>query len=304
MGIGALGCVFAGKLAAAGHRVTVVGRPRQVEAIQQGGIQLSGDVAVTCRPRASSCAIPAEEQDVVFVAVKSFDTEQALRQLAPAVGPGTILCMVQNGMGNIELAGRAYPANPVVGSSVLIGAKSVAPARVDVSPFGRVLVGGGKAEAADQVARILAHAGFHAEATANIDGAIWLKTIVIASINPLTVRHSCLNGQLLATAERRAELLRIAGEASLVARACDIDLGTADAVAHVERVAQWTANHKSSMLQSREAGRRLELESTLGALLGRARAAGVACPAMEALLAEVEALQPPAWARAAPAQRL
>ena len=87
IGAGAIGCFVGGKMASAGHTVTLVGRARTAAALQSRGLELySADGAVERVPSISAVASVQEAFpgtfDVAVLAVKSYDTATALDELA------------------------------------------------------------------------------------------------------------------------------------------------------------------------------------------------------------------------------
>ena len=123
IGAGAIGCFVGGKLAFAGHTVTLVGRARTAAALQSRGLELySADGAVERVPSISAVASVQEAFpgtfDVAALAVKSYDTATALDELASSGGalPPAILSL-QNGVGNEEeIAARFGPQRVLAGT--------------------------------------------------------------------------------------------------------------------------------------------------------------------------------------------
>ena len=121
---------------------------------------------------------------------------------------------------------------------------------------------------------------------------IWNKLIVSAAINPLSAVLGVENGRLLTDRGALETLRRLALEAASVARAMGISSPAClDPVREVERVCRGTAHNVSSMLQDVRNGRRTEIEAITGMMVKEARAAGVAVPANEQLLAQVRKLE-------------
>src|SRR5271156_702545 len=84
LGAGAVGSYFGGMLARAGAPVTLIGRPRHVEAITRDGLFLDsvhfqGRIPVL----ASTSESAAQDADIVLLCVKTVDTEDAAKALAP-----------------------------------------------------------------------------------------------------------------------------------------------------------------------------------------------------------------------------
>ena len=290
-GAGALGSLL-GALLARVHDVTLIGRRDHVHAVRRDGLTVTGNASLTVNVPAHESAPAGLKADLVLLTVKSFDTQRALEQLAPLIGPDTTLVSVQNGLGNLELASARYPHGIVLGSAVMVGAAMEAPGRVAWNGPGEIIIGATPKEAAEAkvVAVAFAAAGIEARAVADIRPALWRKAMVNAAINPLTSLHRVPNGRLLEDPTLRDQMFAAAKEAALVGRAEGIDLPEDDAVATVERVAKQTATNRSSMLQDVERGGRTEIDAIAGELLSAAE--GHPLPYTEVVYALVKGLEP------------
>ncbi len=123
IGAGAIGCFVGGKLASAGHAVTLVGRARTTAALQARGLELhAADGAVERIPSVSAVASVRDAfpdtYDVAVLAVKSYDTATVLDELASAgAGPPPPILSLQNGVGNEEeIAARFGPERVLAGT--------------------------------------------------------------------------------------------------------------------------------------------------------------------------------------------
>src|SRR5258708_34742180 len=123
MGTGAVGSLYGGKLARAGHAVTFVARGENLQALRDSGLTVKSyqgefhleRVHATDRPQDAGVC------DLVLVCVKSYDTVVAARLLRPAVGPDTVLLSLQNGVENEELLAQALQGADVLGGMVYVG---------------------------------------------------------------------------------------------------------------------------------------------------------------------------------------
>jgi len=101
MGAGAVGCYYGAMLARAGHRVTMIGRPAHVEAMRTNGLVLeTSSFSEVLRVEATTEADGVEGADLVLFCVKSDDTLQAGKEIAPYLGPETAVISLQNGVDN------------------------------------------------------------------------------------------------------------------------------------------------------------------------------------------------------------
>jgi len=112
LGAGAVGGVVGGRLFEHGHDVVLVARGEHARAIADSGLTLASATGVT------SLDVPVTDHlgsltwagdEVVLLAVKSQDTEEALRQLQAVAPPSTPIVCMQNGVANEAAALRRFP---------------------------------------------------------------------------------------------------------------------------------------------------------------------------------------------------
>jgi 2-dehydropantoate 2-reductase len=118
-GAGALGSVFGGLLARAGFRVILVGRGPHMAAIARDGLRIEGlfgDHVVrgisTVSDMAALEGMSGGTFDTVLLTVKSYDTVEMVRAMAPHLAPDGVLVSLQNGLGNVEQAEATLGAAP------------------------------------------------------------------------------------------------------------------------------------------------------------------------------------------------
>ncbi len=120
MGAGAVGCFYGGMLARAGHEVVLVGRPLHVEAILRDGLDLE---MKTFRERvrlgASTDPAALAGCEVVLCCVKSGDSAQAAAEMAPHLGPYTLMPSLQNCVDNSECL-QAALGRPLIPSGAYV----------------------------------------------------------------------------------------------------------------------------------------------------------------------------------------
>ncbi len=300
-GAGAVGGHLAAKLAATGHDVSVVARGAHLAALQKNGIKLlHGERTIVGRVRAAARADDLGVQDAVLVTLKANMLGAFAEQSAPLLGPDTAEVFVQNGIpwwyddrltrldpgGTLHksiprknvLGGVAYSANEVIEPGVIDnhvpGNNMVVIGEIDNRQTPRVAALRAALEAAD----------VSSPPVEDIRQSIWSK---LAQILPNSTVCTVTG---LAVAAARADaglgrLLKIAGdEVRAVAKALGVQVERAPerpSGGHSSNAAA----HKPSMLQDYERGRPMEIESQLKAPLELARAARVATPTLDVLVA-------------------
>ncbi len=259
-GAGSLGSLVGGLLATA-TEVTLVGRDPHVSAIQEDGLQLTGECDLTVHPNAATA--PPADADIAIVTVKSFDTEAAGEALAPLELAGIL--SLQNGMGNEHTLVSICSA-PVLAGTCTYGARLVEPGVVECTGLGDVTLGpyeGGKTALADRLGACFSDSGFNTTVAVDMPRRLWTKLAVNAGINAPTALARVQNGELTAGPGR--ELATAAArETAQVARENDISLSDEDAIDRTLSVAEKTAANHSSMFQDILAGNRTEIDAING----------------------------------------
>ena len=282
LGAGSLGSLFAGRLAAAGTEVVVLGRANDhLQRIRADGIVVTtpdggefvGEVDATTEP-SDLAGI-----DVLLVCVKSYDTDHALTVVADALPPTADVVTLQNGLGNAETIGEHVPDTHVVAGTTTHGAFIEEPGRVRHAGGGDTRIGrffGSNDDAVDDIAAAFTDAGIATTVIADVRSAIWEKVLVNAGINAATALARVPNGEM-ADGPGAAILRDAVEEGARVAKAEDVSIDPA-IVDHALDVARQTATNRSSMLQDLEAGTRTEIDSINGELARRADEHDVPAP--------------------------
>jgi 2-dehydropantoate 2-reductase len=292
-GAGALGSVVGGLLAGSGAPVTLLGRPRHMEAVRRHGLAIDG-LFGTHRVRGLACVTEGEALGgpyaTILLTVKAYDTAAVAARVAPALTADGFLVSMQNGLGNLEAVAEAVGAERVLGARVIFGAEVTAPGAARVTVIADpVLVGSPdpsdarRSAAARRLAAALAAAGVPAEATDRLVSALWAKVLYSAALNPLGALLGATYGELAADPDARAIMDAAIDEAFAVAGAEGVALPWPDAAAYRSefygRLVPSTAEHRSSMLQDVERGRRTEIDAINGHVARRGEAHGIPVPA-------------------------
>ena len=142
IGAGAIGCFVGGKLASAGHGVTLVGRARTTAAVRARGLELHAANSAVQTIRSVSAAASVREAfpasyDLAVLAVKSYDTATALDELAPvgSMLPPAFLSL-QNGVGNEEEIATRFGAQRALAGTITAPVEVREPGVVQVTKPG------------------------------------------------------------------------------------------------------------------------------------------------------------------------
>ncbi len=279
VGSGAMACLFAARLSAAGRPITMLGSwAAGIEALQQHGVTLveSDGLQKTYLVNAIRDPEACLGANQALVLVKSWQTERAAEQLTSCLAPEGMALTLQNGWGNRRILEDALGKDRVALGSVTIGANLLAPGVVKVAGEGVVALG--DHPRLGNIRERLIDAGFIVENSSNIDALLWGKLAINAAINPLTALLEISNGELLEKPHALSIMKEAAMETAAVAAAQGIPLPFSDVTETVELVARRTGENHSSMLQDVRRGAPTEIDAICGAIASAGEKAGVETP--------------------------
>jgi 2-dehydropantoate 2-reductase len=305
-GAGALGSVFGGFLRRAGLEVTLLGRAGHLDAIGRGGLTIDGIWGthhIDGFASATDAAALRGPFDAILLAVKSYDTAAMAKAVAPLLADTGVAISLQNGLGNVEVLEEAVGPHRALGARVIFGAIIAAPGHVRVTVFADPTAVGALAPgahperdaAARRWAEIIDRAGVPAAATDRLAALLWAKVFYNAALNPLGALLGVHYGALPEQPESRALMDRVIDEAFAVARAENVALPWPNPADYqrefYDRLVPATYDHRSSMLQDLERGRRTEIDAINGAVWHRGAARGINTPVNETLTRLVHAVE-------------
>jgi 2-dehydropantoate 2-reductase len=299
-GAGAVGCYFGGMLARSGVPVTLIGRPRHVDAIAAEGL-LMKTTTFTERVRVAASTNPgaARGAGLVLVAVKAWDTEEAARALAPHLSEGATVLSLQNGVENAVLlrAGTGRDAFPAV---VWVAAEMTAPGTLTHAGRGDLVIGdespsapgaAGRRRALDRVAALFARAGVPCLVSENVAGELWAKLAANCAFNPVSALSRARYARIGASSAGRRLLEEAVAEVLAVAAASGVAMEGQDALGATLKLADSMAEATSSTAQDLARGRRTEIDALNGFVARRGEALGVPTPVNRTLAALVTLLE-------------
>jgi 2-dehydropantoate 2-reductase len=307
VGAGAIGGYLGTRLSLAQHEVTFIARRRNLEAINRDGFHLvleDGTEEHASAVRAVQHMAEAGPQDVVLLTLKAHQLRDVVQDLPALFGPDTTVVTMINGVPwwyfhalpgphegravtRVDPDGRIAAAiDParVIGSVVYPAAELIAPGRVKVIEGNRFTLGepsGERTPRVEALSKALMNAGFKAPVSRDIRGELWIKLWGNLSFNPISALTRATLAQICNFPPTRDLARRMMAEGQAVAEA----LGVRFKITLEQRLAgaEAVGEHKTSMLQDLEAGRELELEALVGAVIELGQIAGVATPTIEAI---------------------
>lgn len=295
VGCGAIGSLFAAHLALLdGVDVYAYDTNRShIEAIQKSGLRISGAADFTSPVKAETKASAIPDCDYGIVATKSTHTRAAIEQTAGIFDDRSVVCSVQNGVGNEEIIaehvrfvmrGTTFPAGHLiepghVGFDIQ-GDTWIGPFEPCGTPFDRVR----------ELAELITRAGMNVIALEDARGAQWTKLIFNASTNPvgaLTLLHHAAATRYEATGQLFNDLI---AEGEAVAKALGVQLH-GNPRDMVQKGANAPGKHNASMLQDVLIKRLTEVDFMNGAIVHWGEKTGVPTPLNKAMWALIKGLE-------------
>ena len=231
--------------------------------------------------------------------------------LKPLFGPDTIVVSTQNGvpwwyfqnypgeLNNLRLErvdpggviADAIDARRVIGSLAYFATDIVEPGVIRHIEGNRMSFGepdGSKSDRVKKIAEALIAAGFRCPVTARFRHEIWVKLLGNVAFNPI----SALTGGTLEELVRNTDSCQVVREIMAETEAVAAKLGIELPISIDQRIAgaEKVGAHKTSMLQDLEAGRPMEIEAVVGAVVELGERLGVPMPATRTVYACVKLL--------------
>ena len=283
---------MAARLAGAGWPVAVLARGETLRVLRENPLRVTDDGAESAvRLRMVEDPAEAVPVELALVCAKSFDTAGAARSLAPSLAPDAVVLSLQNGVDNPRTIARECPGARVGGVAVYLGCQRVAPDHVIRRPSrdpasGRLrdlLAGGGAGAPGAALASVAEAIGVPARVDDDAAGALWTKLVANVALNTVTALGRARVGKVLADPRAVELMLALGEEVVAVARAGGIPVAPDAARAYVaDARRRLPASGGSSTLFDLEAGRRLEREALVGAVVREGEHLGVDVPVSRA----------------------
>ena len=288
VGAGAIGGFIGARLAAAGQaHVSAIARGDTLQALRTHGWRLdTAQGRVQAPAHATNNAAELGIQDLVVIAVKGPALTQVARNIAPLIGPNTVVMPAMNGVpwwfckgipgiqggplqsvdpgGEIE---STIPYQQVLGCVVHASTSAPEPGLV-VHKMGQGLIvgeaAGGNSTRAQHVVQMLTQAGFETTLSSNVRYDIWYKLWGNMTINPVSAITGATGDRILSDPVVREFCSAAMGEAQAIGArmGCTITQNAEDR----HQITAKLGPFKTSMLQDTEAGRQIELDAIVGAV--------------------------------------
>ncbi|MBN8510848.1 MAG: 2-dehydropantoate 2-reductase [Burkholderiales bacterium] len=316
-GAGHIGCYVGARLAAAGARVTLIGRARVVDELRRNGLGYSDYLGRRGEVPAAALQLgtgpeAAAGAALVLVCVKSGSTAEVAALLGTVLAPGTVVLSLQNGLHNAEVLARRLPACAVLAGMVPFNVVPLAPGRYHQATQGQL--DARRHEALVRWQPLFARAGLALALHDDMPAVQWGKLLLnlnnpINALSGLPIRamlHDTAFRRCMALAQQEAlAILRAAGirparMTPLPPRWVPALLRLPDALflRLAQRMLAIDPHARSSMADDLDKGRVSEVDFINGEIVALARRLGREAPVnarLVALMREAEAGARKVW---------
>jgi 2-dehydropantoate 2-reductase len=324
VGAGAIGAFVGAILSNAGEDVTLIARGEHLRAMQERGVRIRGSLGeIEARPPVTDDLTTVGAVDVVLLTLKAHSLTDISPRLAPLLGPDTSIVSAQNGIPwwyfyrhGGELEGMhlesvdpggviAQSLNPgrAIGCVIYCSTLVIEHGVIEHIEGTRFAIGepdGTRSERCQRISEAFIRSGLRCPIRSDIRHDIWVKLMGNVAFNPISALTRATLMEIVQCQDTRVLASEIMAEAEGIAQRLGIkvNITVEQRMAGAEKV----GHHKTSMLQDIEAGRPLELEPIVGAVVELGQRLGTLIPYTKAIYACVELLaQTSGRSRAIPA---
>ena len=294
VGVGAMGSIYAGLMAEAGHDVWAIDLWQEhVEAISSQGLHLAGASGdrVIQGIHASTNLADAGLCEYYVIATKAAGVGPAAEAISAFMGPDSIIITIQNGLGAAERIAQFMPVdNVLLGVADGFGASMKGPGHAHHNAMNLIRLGelrGGISERLNIASSLWQEAGFKAQTFDDIDQLIWGKYISNSTFSgPCTV-FDCTLGELMANPAHWEIALGCTREVYALGLAKGINFNFEDPVEYVTVFGHKMPDARPSMLLDHHAKRISEIDAINGMAVVLGEELGIDTPYNEVISAVV-----------------
>jgi 2-dehydropantoate 2-reductase len=288
VGAGAVGGYFGARLAQAGRDITFLVRPSRAEILRRDGLRITGTLGdLSIQPKlVSQPGALSRPYDLIFLSVKAYALTQAIEDLAPAMGPQSMILPMLNGMAHLEVLTKRFGAQRVIGGECRVAVQLDGNGAIrQLADFQQIRYGeldGSVTPRIQAVDELMQGVGFDAAVSEQIMQEMWEKWVQLASLGATTCLLRGTIGDIVAVPGGAGITLGIINECAAIATACGYPPSPAFAAANAAVMTKIGSPLASSMYRDLNAGSSVEVEQILGDLIGRAQLHGINAPLLEA----------------------
>lgn len=296
VGAGSTGGYFGARLVEAGRDVTFLVRPNRATQIAANGLRVvspHGDISL--KPKLVIADALGETYDAVFLTVKGYQLDDAMADIAPAVGKDTMILPVLNGMQHMERLAERFTPHNVVGCALKVATVLEDDGRIlQLGPLQDLAYGeldGSETLRMKALDDFMAGANINSRRSSVIHREMWEKWILLAAAGAMTCLMRGPIGEIVACPGGSEFNLAVLEEVIAVVTAVGVPPSEAFTAASRQQVTTNGSPFATSMYRDVLRGRPVEVENILGDLTRRAIAAGISTPLLNAAAVHLRVYQ-------------
>ena len=288
MGSGGLGGYFGARLAQGGADVHFIARGKHLEAMREQGLRIEGPTPLhVCPVNATDDPHEVGVVDVVMLGVKLWDTDQAIAQMRPMVGPDTAIISFQNGVLKDQYLRAAFNPRQIMGGVGYVATTIDRPGVIrQTGPMQRLIFGefdGSRSARGEALLASCLAGGIAAELSSHILREIWQKYVFLVGLSGTTTTMRTTIGPIRSNPQTRAFLSDVMQEVISVGQAQGVELPQDYLAAAMQRADTVAEDMTSSMHHDLERGNPLEVRWLSGGVVELGREKGIATPLNRAI---------------------
>ena len=285
LGAGGVGGYFGARLLKAGADVTYLLREkRQAKILAEGLIIETPTETFTVQPKTITREQLKPEYDLIVLAPKSFDFEDALASLEGASSKGVFLPFL-NGLDHIQQLDTKFGKDRVMGGVAQIAATLSPTGAVKQLTDLHMLTIGHRSTAHEKIARdffaLCENSGFDRLYSENIEQSLWDKWVFLASLAGMTTLCRGHVGKISAAPWGVETTTSFYAESCAIAAANGFPTKDAAQKRSLDMLTNVKSSFAASMLRDLTQGNMTEHEHILGQMIQRGVSKGVSCPLLK-----------------------
>lgn len=296
LGAGGLGGYFGGRLAQAGRDVTFLVREPRAARLHADGLRIESALGDTVlQVKTCTEARSVGPCDLVLLSCKAYDLDDAIATVRPAVGPGTSVLPLLNGLAHLARLDTAFGADAVLGglahiSVTLAGDGTVRHfGKLDTLTFGSRHADQG--ERCARIATLFDGVPFTTRQSDTIVQDMWEKFAFITAAASATCLMRAPVGAILDTVDGQRLIETILAECDGVAAASGHPIRAKAARWSRDLLTQRGSAFTTSMLRDLQAGARIEADHLQGDMIARADTLGVSADMLRVAFCHLQAYE-------------
>lgn len=250
--------------------------------LKKNGIRVEGIASARITaPKVTSDPADVSTADLWIITVKSYDTKNVVKKIAPFVNPKAFVMSLQNGVGNAELLCEQFGTQKVLVGVTNMGATTTSEGVVSYAGEGETVVGrldGQLCVELKDLRELYQKSKLPIKLSRDIKAVLWSKLVLNVGINALSALTRLPNGRIVEFEGAKRIFKDAITEAVRVAKRKRIKLLYDDPVAKAESVCEATAQNISSMLSDVLRKRRTEIDFLNGAIVRQGESLGIKTP--------------------------